>query len=147
MLCVLFKYQTQEKSMKSLNKIASVAAVAVMVVLATGCNRKGANTTAGEKVDNTIAASKDASSDVGNHVENTTHKAGQAVDDAAITASIKSKLIADNELKAIDINVDTSKGVVTLTGAAPNAKAVERATTIARATDGVSDVKNNLTTN
>ncbi len=133
--------------MKSFNKITSVVAVTVMVVLATGCNRKGTNTTTGEKVDNTIVASKDASRDAGNHVENTTNKAGQAIDDAAITASIKSKLIADDELKAIDINVDTSKGVVTLTGAAPNAKAVARATTIARATNGVSDVKNNLTSN
>ncbi len=134
--------------MKSFNKITSVVAVTVMVVLATGCNRKGTTTTTtGEKVDNTVMASKDAAKDAGNHVENTTHKAGQAIDDAAITASIKSKLIADDELKAIDINVDTSKGVVTLTGAAPNSKAIARATTIARATNGVSDVKNNLTSN
>ena len=133
--------------MKSLYKVTSVAAITVMVILATGCDRKSTNTTAGEKLDNTVVASKEASRDVGDHVENTTNKAGQAIDDAAITASIKSKLIADNELKAIDINVETSKGVVTLTGAAPNAKAAERATTLARATNGVSDVKNNLTTN
>ena len=133
--------------MNSLNKITTVLAVTTMVIVATGCDRKGTNTTAGEKLDNTIAASKEESKDAGNHVANATSKAGQSIDDAAITASIKSKLIADDELKAIDINVDTSKGVVTLTGAAPNAKALERATTIARSTDGVSDVKNHLTMN
>ncbi len=131
----------------TLNKITSVLAITTMVIVATGCDRKGANTTAGEKLDNTIAASKEESKDAGNHVANATSKAGQSIDDAAITASIKSKLIADDELKAIDINVDTSKGVVTLTGAAPNAKTLERATTIARNTNGVSDVKNHLTTN
>ena len=54
--------------------------------------------------------------------------AGQVVDDAAITASVKAKLLADERTKGFDVNVDTVKGVVTLTGGADSdaAKRAER---------------------
>lgn len=133
--------------MKSLTKITSIAAVSAMLLLTVGCDRKDNDTTAGEKLDNTIAESKQESKEAGNYVEQKTDQAVQSVDDAAITTTIKAKFVADDELKAIDINVDTSGGVVTLTGAAPSATAVERATTIAQSVDGVSSVKNQLTVN
>lgn len=141
----------KEKPMKSLNKLASITVLSAMVLLATGCDRKdkdtttGENTTTGERLDNTTAAAKQESREAGNYVEQKTDSAGQSIADAAITTTIKAKLVADDELKAIDINVDTDKGIVTLTGAAPSPTAVERATTIARGVDGVSDVKNQLT--
>ena len=134
--------------MKSINKFTSIVAVSALLLLAAGCDRKDdKDTTAGEKLDNTIAESKQESKEAGDYVEQKTDQAVQSVDDAAITATIKGKLVADDELKAIDINVDTDGGVVTLTGAAPSATAVERATTIAKAVDGVSNVNNKLTVN
>lgn len=141
----------KEKPMKSLNKLASITVLSAMVLLATGCDRKdndttsSENTTTGERLDNTTDAAKQEMKEAGNYVEQKTDSAGQSIDDAAITTTIKAKLVADDELKAIDINVDTAKGIVTLTGAAPSSTAVERATTIARGVDGVSDVKNQLT--
>lgn len=138
--------------MKSLNKLASITVLSAMVLLATGCDRKdndttntSENTTTGERLDNTTAAVTQESREAANTVEQKADSAGQTIDDAAITTTIKAKLVADDELKAIDINVDTAQGVVTLTGAAPTPTAVERATTIARGVDGVSDVKNQLT--
>ncbi len=131
--------------MNAINKITSVVAVSTMVLLATGCDRKENNTTAGEKLDNSVATAKDETKDAGAYVENKTDKAVQNIDDAAITTALKAKYVVDDELKAIDINVDTVGGVVTLTGAAPSPTAVERATTIAKTVDGVSDVKNQLT--
>ena len=134
--------------MKPINKFTSIVAVSALLLLAAGCDRKDdKDTTAGEKLDNTIAESKQESKEAGDYVEQKTDQAVQSVDDAAITATIKGKLVADDELKAIDINVDTAGGVVTLTGAAPSATAVERATTIAKAVDGVSNVNNKLTVN
>ncbi|WP_295361725.1 BON domain-containing protein, partial [Arenimonas sp.] len=44
--------------------------------------------------------------------------ASQVATDAAITASVKTKLLADDRTKGFDINVDTWNGVVTLTGGA-----------------------------
>ena len=71
--------------------------------------------------------------------------AGQVVDDAAITASVKAKLLADERTKAFDVNVDTVKGVVTLTGGADSDAAKRAAQELAGQVDGVILIKNELT--
>ena len=65
--------------------------------------------------------------------------------DAGITTNVKSKMAADDTVKAYQVNVDTSNGVVTLTGDVDSALARERAVQIARNTDGVRDVVDNIT--
>jgi len=62
-------------------------------------------------------------------------------DDARITGTIKSKLAVDNRVRASEINVDTSNGVVTLTGNVDSQEARDRAVQVARDTGGVRDVK------
>ena len=69
---------------------------------------------------------------------------GQAIDDASITASIKSKLLADERTKGFDINVDTRNGVVTLTGGADSAAAKAAAGELAGGAEGVVLIKNEL---
>ncbi|MFD1709654.1 BON domain-containing protein [Ottowia sp. GY511] len=66
------------------------------------------------------------------------------MDDAGITASVKTDLAKDPDLSALAINVDTKDGVVTLNGPAPNAAAKDRAETIAKGVKGVKSVSNNL---
>jgi osmotically-inducible protein OsmY len=65
--------------------------------------------------------------------------------DPGITTAVKSKLAADDTVKAYKIDVDTKDHVVTLTGTVDNSAAKERAVTIARSTDGVNNVIDNLT--
>ena len=60
--------------------------------------------------------------------------------DAGITTSVKNKLIADDLVKARQINVDTADKVVTLTGEVRTDAEESRALEIARSTDGVRDV-------
>jgi osmotically-inducible protein OsmY len=60
--------------------------------------------------------------------------------DPGITTAVKSKLAADDTVKATDINVDTKNGVVTLKGEVASAAAKTRALELAKATDGVRDV-------
>ena len=72
-------------------------------------------------------------------------RAATALDDAAITAGIKTRLAADSQLSALRIDVDTQAGQVTLTGPAPSQAAKEHATALARQSDGVKGVTNNLT--
>ncbi|GBG15024.1 transporter [Novimethylophilus kurashikiensis] len=67
------------------------------------------------------------------------------MDDAGITAKVKSALIADSDVKGLQINVDTSNGVVTLKGEAENQAQIDKAVAIAQKTDGVSNVVNQLT--
>jgi hyperosmotically inducible protein len=67
------------------------------------------------------------------------------VKDSAITTKIKSKLAAEHITSLGRIHVDTDKdGVVWLSGSARTQAAIDKAVEIARGTEGVRDVKNDL---
>ncbi len=66
------------------------------------------------------------------------------VDDSLILASVKSKLITDEFIKARQINVDVSNGVVFLTGVVESSSQKRMAADIARSVDGVKRVENKL---
>jgi len=68
-----------------------------------------------------------------------------AVSDGAITAKIKSKMALDDTIKARDIHVSTKDAVVTLSGRVANAAEHDRAMQLARETDGVKSVTDQLT--
>ena len=70
--------------------------------------------------------------------------AGQNVDDATITASVKSTLVADKAANLTRIDVDTNSGVVALNGTVESAEQKTRAEQLARRVDGVRSVINNL---
>lgn len=70
-----------------------------------------------------------------------------AASDPGVTTAVKSKLAADDTVKAYQIDVDTKDGVVTLTGTVPTAAARDRALELARGTDGVTRVEDRLTVN
>ena len=70
--------------------------------------------------------------------------AGVIVDDGTITASVKSKLIADKYVPAGRVNVDTYEGTVTLNGTVPSYVARGQAEKLASETNGVKKVVNNL---
>ena len=65
--------------------------------------------------------------------------------DSGITTKVKSKLIADDDVKAYQIDVDTKDKIVTLKGQVDTEAAQARAVEIARTTDGVRNVVNNIT--
>lgn len=60
--------------------------------------------------------------------------------DPGITTAVKAKFAADDTVKAYQIDVDTSNHVVTLKGNVDSAAAKDRALAIARQTDGVTNV-------
>ena len=70
--------------------------------------------------------------------------AGGYVDDTAITTKIKASLIKDQELKAFDIHVDTDHGIVHLSGNVDNSVQKADAVRIAKGTDSVKDVVNDI---
>jgi osmotically-inducible protein OsmY len=76
--------------------------------------------------------------------EKTERTAGQVIDDATITTSVKTKLLADERTKGFDINVDTHKGKVTLRGGADSLASKMAATKLAHTADGVVSVDNQL---
>jgi hyperosmotically inducible periplasmic protein len=66
------------------------------------------------------------------------------VGDAWITAKIKTKLAADPQLNPFNIDVDTQHGIVTLSGRVANPAARDEVEKLARATQGVKSVRNEL---
>ena len=74
----------------------------------------------------------------------TGESAGQYVDDSSITASVKSKLAADQVGNLTRVNVDTTQQVVSLNGIVPSSKDKQRAEEIAKEVSGVKRVQNNL---
>ena len=71
----------------------------------------------------------------------------QGLDDSAITLKVKSKLAADTQTSAIKIGVDTKDAVVTLSGTVPTATEKDEADKIAKNTEGVKRVVNDITVN
>ncbi|MES2019251.1 MAG: BON domain-containing protein [Pseudomonadota bacterium] len=69
---------------------------------------------------------------------------GEYVADSAITTSVKTAFAVDPTLKATEINVETYKGVVQLSGFVAHASDIPAATEVARTVKGVKVVKNDM---
>ena len=69
---------------------------------------------------------------------------GEKVEDATITATIKSKLLWNSNTDGLDIHIDTNNGKVTLSGSASSDAEKSLAGRIAKESDGVVGVKNDL---
>jgi hyperosmotically inducible periplasmic protein len=89
-------------------------------------------------------ATKDAARDAKDKAGDAAGRAGAAMTDAAVTAAVKSKLLADATVSGLSINVDTNDGVVTLKGRAKTKAESDRAVMLARQTDGAKRVVNNI---
>ncbi|TFY96334.1 BON domain-containing protein [Ramlibacter humi] len=73
-----------------------------------------------------------------------TRTAGQAIDDVTIGTKLKAAIVADKELSALKINVDTTQGNVRLKGEVKNLAQWRRAAELARNIEGVKSVDNQL---
>jgi len=69
---------------------------------------------------------------------------GQYVDDSVITTKIKSAILGEPGLKVSEINVETFKGVVQLSGFVSSHDAEVLAMSTARSVEGVTSVKNDM---
>lgn len=69
---------------------------------------------------------------------------GTALSDTAISAKVKAALAGDPDVKATDVQVETYRGTVQLSGFVDSQENIRRALDVARRVDGVTDVKNAL---
>lgn len=70
---------------------------------------------------------------------------GTYIDDASITTVVKGKFLGQKGLDSLDISVETTNGVVTLTGEVENSAQIGLAEGVAKEADGVKKVVNHLT--
>lgn len=66
------------------------------------------------------------------------------LEDGVILVKVKSKLAADPDVSALNIDVDVSRGVVTLSGDVPGKAQIDEAVRLARSTEGVRSVTSKL---
>lgn len=69
---------------------------------------------------------------------------GEYVDDAAITTKVKTAIFNEPTLKSAEINVETFKGVVQLSGFVTSQANINKAVEVARGVKGVTSVKNDM---
>jgi osmotically-inducible protein OsmY len=69
---------------------------------------------------------------------------GQYLDDSVITTKVKAAIFDDPTTKVMEINVETFKGVVQLSGFVSSQAAANRAVELARGVSGVKGVTNDM---
>ncbi len=74
----------------------------------------------------------------------TSEGTGEYVDDTLITTKVKTAILAEPNLKVTEINVETFKGVVQLSGFVSSKDSKDRAVTLARGVGGVKSVKDDM---
>ena len=113
----------------------------------TGDLREGANDVGREIREESREATQEAK-ELGREAETRTGEAvdrtGAVMTDAAVTSAVKTKFLADTAVSGLKIDVDTRDGMVTLGGMVPTKAEADRAVAIARDTNGVKSVTNNL---
>lgn len=91
---------------------------------------------------------KDELAKTGQVVRRKAQEAGKSIADATAdartTASIKTKLLTDKNLSALNISVNTTDGVVTLSGAVPSMDDIGKAMILAMEVEGVREVISTL---
>jgi len=127
---------------------ASIATIASVGLLA-GCDQKtttrsDGTTTTTTTVTDPAPAVKSAANEMKNDAKVAADKAGTVIEDSAITAKVKTALLADPDVKGLMIDVDTKNGVVTLKGTADKSANRDRAVAIAKDTSGVKSVESRL---
>jgi len=94
---------------------------------------------------------KDELTRTGQVIRRKAEEAGRAIADATadarITAAIKAKLLASHELSAFSISVNTTNGIVTLSGTVPSLESISKAMLLALETKGVTEVISTLQVN
>ena len=69
---------------------------------------------------------------------------GEYLDDTVITTKVKAAIVREPTLKSAEINVETFRGVVQLSGFVSSSANISRATEVARGVAGVKSVKNSI---
>jgi hyperosmotically inducible periplasmic protein len=126
-------------------KIVVPALVLGMAVSAPLFAQDDNNVPASESMHRAGNSAENAASDTGQAIKHAYHGTVTAISDTALTAKVKTALHENKVTKDADIHVNTVAGVVTLKGTVPSAQTAATAQQVAEQTNGVKEVRNELT--
>jgi hyperosmotically inducible periplasmic protein len=128
---LLFNLLWRKKSMNTQNKLLVLAVTLVSALSIAGCGKSEEKARApGEAPTATAPEAKTT--------------VGTTIDDSTITTKVKSALLADPDVKGLDIKVETNKGEVQLSGFVDSQIQIDRAISVARGVEGVKNVQNKM---
>ena len=130
--------------MNILRRFVLVAVSMIFTVGLLACDKQNSAETAGKKIDQAAEKAGQKMDEASKKLGEQSDKVAEAFDDTAITAKAKAAILAEPGLKVLQINVDTTKGVVTLSGSVDSQQKSDRAKEIAGAVAGVREVENRL---
>ena len=132
----------------NISKLNAVALIALLAAPA-AARLMATPQDAGGKPDNHVVQAKDAVVKgvkvVGEKTKDGVSKTGEVMTDGWITTRVNSRFVNEDLLKGSNINVDTDKHVVTLKGTVTTAAGRNKAGVVAKGTEGVQRVVNQLT--
>ena len=122
--------------MKLFHTTLMAAAAAMMIA---GCSKQNAQS-------DEVAQNKNQTTvqQAANDIKQSADKVAAGIDDSTITAKVKAALVAEPDLSALHINVDTADGVVTLTGSTDAPQKIKHAEQVAQTVNGVKKINNEL---
>jgi hyperosmotically inducible protein len=115
---------------------AALASAIGALLLTLGCSKETEQPTS--TATNPPSTSSTPVADAGN-------KAATVVEDSVVTSKIKTAFLTEDDLKSMDISVETVQGSVTLTGMVDSQAQIDNALRVARATEGAQTVQNLMT--
>jgi osmotically-inducible protein OsmY len=132
---------------------SSVLAIVAVLAMAAPGALSARNATAPQGAGETIKKGAEKTKDgvvkgakvVGNKTKDGVSKTGEVMTDGWITSRVSARFVNEDTLKGSDINVDTNDHIVTLKGTVVTSAGRARAGVVARQTEGVRRVVNNLT--
>jgi len=130
--------------MKVSRTILVVSTSIVFAVALAACDKPGPAESAGKSIDQSMEKAGDKIDATSDKLGKESDKAGEALEDAAITTKIKAAILAEPGLRVLQINVDTVNGASTLSGTVDSKSDSDRAKEIAGAISGVKRVDNQL---
>jgi osmotically-inducible protein OsmY len=138
--------ETREDEMSILRFLLVAVVVIVLSALALGYLAGQRTRPVPQQVDtsDTVARAREAGAAIGEKAAVATTRVQETVNEAALSAKIKAKMALDDLVKARDINVTTHGTTVTLSGTVESKTEHERAMALAKETDGVTQVIDDL---
>jgi hyperosmotically inducible periplasmic protein len=126
--------------------LAGAATTSTTAAVARDTRETGTNLadTARDRTATAGQATREAGRDMAAGAREATADTRTAMSDTMITTKVKAEMAADPLVKAMDVHVETQKGIVMLSGFVPSKAEADKAVELARKVEGVQEVKSSL---
>lgn len=133
-----------EELQMNIEKIKLAMFAAILTTGLTACEKPGPAEKAGKEIDQAMAEASSKMSEASEKLSEQAVNVSKVLDDASITAKVVADILADPDLKHLEIHVETTGKVVTLTGLVDSQDNSDKAEKIAAAVTDVKEVDNKL---